>query len=224
MDASLSLTSGSLTSPQEQVLALISAGSTISQAAESAGVHRNTVHNWLNSQPAFRLALSNARRWKAIYWQEQAEELALRAIRTIRSTMQEPEVPAAIRLKAAQYILSLAMSPPAEGPATLRDLPPRPLVVESQPQAAPDPLTETVHNSAQLAPAEPETVHNSAQCPPVPDPVRPAGVRASASKSAPDVPALRVNGAFLRLPDGRSLSSSAQIRTGTADRNSGRPG
>ena len=73
-----------LTPPQEHVLALISAGSTISEAAKSAGVHRNTVHNWANSDH-FRLALGRTRDSKALFWREGAEGLAAAAVHTIRA-------------------------------------------------------------------------------------------------------------------------------------------
>jgi hypothetical protein len=117
---------------QEQVLALISAGSTISDAAHSAGVHRNTIHNWLRSEPGFQRALHQARRIKAVLWREQAEDLAAQALETIRSVMTGESTPAAVRLKAAQEILAIAMAPPV-------DLPP---------EADPPEFTE-VHNSAQ---------------------------------------------------------------------------
>ena len=100
-----------LTPPQEHVLALISAGSTISEAAKSAGVHRNTVHNWANSEH-FRLALGRARESKALFWREEAEGLAAAAVYTIRDLMIEARTPAIVRLKAAQSILAMAMAPP----------------------------------------------------------------------------------------------------------------
>ena len=68
-----------LTPPQDQVLALISAGSTISDAAQSAGVHRNTVHHWIHS-PHFRQALARARETKALFWREESERLAAEAV------------------------------------------------------------------------------------------------------------------------------------------------
>jgi len=104
-----------LTPPQDHVLALISAGSTISQAAQSAGVHHNTVHNWIHA-PHFRLALDRARESKALFWQEESEKLAAAAVDTIRALMTEASTPAGVRLKAAQFILSLAMAPPPEQP------------------------------------------------------------------------------------------------------------
>jgi hypothetical protein len=121
------------TPPQEQVLALISAGSTIADAAQSAGVHRNTVHNWLRSSP-FHLAFAQARADKAFYWREQAEQLASAAVDTIRAVMADPKTPASVRLKAALSILSLATTPPVE--------------------PAPDSTAETVHNSAQAVSGE----------------------------------------------------------------------
>jgi len=141
-----------LTPPQEQVLALISAGSTVSQAAQSADVHRNTVHNWVRSQADFRLALSHAQYFKALFWREQAEQLASAAIDAIRATMTDAAVPAAVRLKAAQSILALAATPPPEfHPPDLLDLLSTP-VFPPQPRLA----------------ASAASAHNPAGCPPVP--------------------------------------------------------
>src|SRR5579872_4790354 len=152
-----------LSPSQEQVLALIYAGSTLSQAAQSAVVHRNTIYNWFRSALPFRFALARAREAKAHYWREQAEECAQTAIDTIRAIMTDPNALAGVRLKAAQSILALATTPPLE--------PPAPSFSE---------IADSVHNSAQSipqAPSEPqlpaaapapesaiaEPVHNSAQ-------------------------------------------------------------
>ena len=138
-----------LTPIHEQVLALIAAGSTISDAAESAGIHRNTIYNWLRSDPRFRCALAGAREAKALYWREQAEQLAAGALDTIRALMTDPAVPASVRLKAAQSILNIVTVPPLESFQTYA------------------PAPEPMHNSAQSAEPEtqpePEPVHNSAQ-------------------------------------------------------------
>jgi transposase-like protein len=149
------------TPAQEQVLALISAGSTISEAARSAGVHRNTVHHWVRLAPSFQLALTRARDWKAEFWREQAGQLAPAALDTVRALMTGPTIPAGVRLKAAQFILSLAMTPP---PPTPQPAPAEPVHNSAQ-SPAPSESIETVHNSAQSpAPSEStETVHNSAQ-------------------------------------------------------------
>jgi hypothetical protein len=138
-----------LTPVQEQVLALISAGSAFTAAAQTAGVHCNTVHNWLRSAPEFRLALAAAREAKALYWQEQAEQLAATAIDAIRQLLTREHTPAGVRLKAAQAILNLAIDP-------------------VRATALPAPVEESVHNPAQpaaLPVPEPvaKPVHNSAQ-------------------------------------------------------------
>jgi transposase-like protein len=146
-----------LTPPQEHVLALISAGSTISEAAKSAGVHRNTVHNWANSEH-FRLALGRARDSKALFWREEAEGLAAAAVHTIRDLMIQASTPAIVRLKAAQSILAMAIAPPPEPePDSVFDLIPSPIAAPESCEppllapAPPPPAPQTVHNSAQFA-------------------------------------------------------------------------
>jgi transposase-like protein len=148
------------TPQQEQVLALISAGSTISGAASSAGVHRNTIHNWLRSQPAFHAALARARYGKAMFWREQAESLAAAALETISATMSDPSVPPSVRLKAAQSILALVTTPPPK--------PPVPEIIEAVPfpeatASAEEPLSapEIVHNSAQPPNPPAETIRRA---------------------------------------------------------------
>jgi len=155
-----------LTPLQDQVLALISAGSTITEAARNTGVHRNTVHNWIRSVPKFRLGHSRAQEAKAIFWRERATELAAEAIETIRAIMADPKAPASVRLKAAQSILNLVTTPPVQEPVStgemvssvfephymLRDDP------EYQADAAAEPPLN-VHNSAQSEPSGAATGH-----------------------------------------------------------------
>ncbi len=171
-----------LTPPQEQVLALISAGSTISQAAQSAGVHRNTVYHWLHSVPAFRPALTEAHHWKAIFWREQVEQLAAAAVDTIRATITDASLPASVRLKAAQSILALACTPPPVEPR-----PPAPdffdLLAAPLPRRPPvdaAPPVDSVPNSAQslppAAPPTPPALPPAAPPPAAPQPSAPAAL------------------------------------------------
>lgn len=122
-----------LTPTQEQVLSLIAAGSTVTAAAASAGVHRNTIGNWLRSSPAFGQALACVHFDRALYWREQAESLAPGAVDTIRGIMADASAPAAVRLKAALAILDKAAAP----------LPP-------PPTAPPSVQPESMHNPAQV--------------------------------------------------------------------------
>ena len=129
-----------LTPSQEHVLALISAGSSITAAAQAADIHRNTVHHWITTSSEFRIALLQAREAKAAYWREQAEDLASTAIDTIRAILSDPSHPASVRLKAAQSILTLATTP----------------VLSSATSVNPWIAAASVHNSAQpIEPSQP---------------------------------------------------------------------
>lgn len=153
------------TAPQEQVLALISAGSSVSDAAQTAGVHRNTIHNWVRSVPDFRLGLARAREAKAVHWHEQAELMAPAALDAIRTMIADLSLPAGVRLKAALSILAIATTPAPE------PLPPPPFapkpIGDHAPRSAHAFSTQSVFDTMPLelpAPPEtPQTVHNSAQ-------------------------------------------------------------
>jgi SEC-C motif len=97
----------SLSATQHQVLALISAGFTATAAAAQAGVHRNTVANWLHSDE-FRDALANARLHKQLLYWDEAEHLAAKAIARLTSLMDDPEMPPNVRLKATTTVLHYA--------------------------------------------------------------------------------------------------------------------
>jgi hypothetical protein len=75
-----------LTPAQQRVVALLSAGSTATAAAQFVGVHRNTVGNWLRS-PAFRDALIETRRDQDLAWREQARSLAGQAVGAIQAVL-----------------------------------------------------------------------------------------------------------------------------------------
>jgi hypothetical protein len=141
-----------LTATQEQVLALIAAGSTATAAAASAGIHRNTISNWLRGSPAFSQALACVHFDRALHWREQAESLAPGAVDTIRGIMADVSAPAAVRLKAALAILDKAAAP----------LPP-------PPSAPPSIDPESMHNPAQVP--IPAAVRREPK--PVPDPPQP---------------------------------------------------
>jgi hypothetical protein len=96
--------STTLTPTQQHVLALISTGATATAAAAAAGIHRNTIGNWLRSAD-FQQAFERALRDQALYWREQAAAIIPEALAVIRSIMLDPAAPAGARLKAAFAIL-----------------------------------------------------------------------------------------------------------------------
>ncbi len=126
---------------QQKVLALIAAGSTARAAAEAAGVHRNTVANWLRSSE-YRDAMAEALYEKALAVRDHADSLAAEAYNVIRTMLTDPAVPAAVRLKAALGVIDRSSG----------HLPP--LTDESLAE-----IPENVHNNAQ-PPAENEELQS----------------------------------------------------------------
>ena len=141
---------------QEQVLALIAAGSPIAVAARSAGIHRNTVYNWLSAEAHFRQAHARAREAKALFWRDQTETLIPDAIEAIHQILRGDSAPASVRLKAAQSVLALAMTPPSDQPLAIEVAP-----VPIEPAQAPAALAEAPSAPSE-APAEP--VESASHC------------------------------------------------------------
>lgn len=82
-----------LTPAQQRALALLSAGSTVTAAAQFVGVHRNTVGNWLRST-AFREALVESRNQQDLAWRKQAHSLASQALGAIQAVLTQGRPPA----------------------------------------------------------------------------------------------------------------------------------
>jgi SEC-C motif len=93
------------------VLAQISAGSTILDAALSAGVHRNTVGYWMRTSPAFRQGLADAQLTELLLWRQMAESWVEDCFNTINQIRTDSHAPASVRLKAAQIIIDRALAP-----------------------------------------------------------------------------------------------------------------
>ena len=130
---------------QEKVLASIAAGDSASAAAAAAGIHRNTVGNWMRSSSAFRLALVHAQEVQQLHWREQAETRVAAAFATIDQIMADPEAPAGVRARLALAIIQIASTP-----------------IEAQDDLAPaaqDPVIEMCNEKL-------ENLHNSAQSTP----------------------------------------------------------
>ena len=119
----------SLTAQQQQVLALIASGFNFTTAAAHAGVHRNTVTNWLKTE-IFREALEQARLEKQILYWDEAETLVAEVIHDLRNLSHDPAVPPSIRLKAMLALLQHASRVlPGDAPLVL----PKPMHNDAQP-------------------------------------------------------------------------------------------
>jgi hypothetical protein len=144
-----------LTPTQEQVLALLSAGSTLTAAAATTGIHRNTIANWRQSSPVFREALQQAGIEKAEHWREQAEELAALAIDAIRAILTGPKAPAGVRLKAALAILNQVQTPTVFSASAS----PRSLREPTESASEPDPTPATKRSECTIRPSQNPTTY-----------------------------------------------------------------
>jgi hypothetical protein len=138
--------SGLLTAPQHQVLSLLAAGGTILAAADTVGVHRNTVHNWRRGSAPFRSALHALAYEQTIEFRDEIHSLAPLAIDALRNTLTSSDTSPSLRLRAALAVLKHVTTPHA-----LETAPEPEILVPPAPEPE-----KIVHNSAQAEPpAEP---------------------------------------------------------------------
>jgi transposase-like protein len=98
---------------QAQVVAALAQGLTISAAARQAGVHRATIHNWINNESGFKAAMDNAQREYAAVVSDEMRELAASALKTLHKLLEDPETPGFVRLRAALAVLERPQFPAA---------------------------------------------------------------------------------------------------------------
>ena len=96
-----------LSAVQQKALAALVSGQTVTAAAQTAGVHRSTLHLWTQQQPYFARALHAARQDRAGRMADELGDLADLALDTFRQLLTDPQTPAATRLKAAMEIVKL---------------------------------------------------------------------------------------------------------------------
>jgi len=93
------------TPQQKRVLAALTQGSTIKQAAADVGVDRTTVHYWCRTQPAFRNALERAKEIHGEAVRDGLRVLSQSALQVIKGILDSQEVLPVIRLRAALAVL-----------------------------------------------------------------------------------------------------------------------
>ncbi len=111
---------------QAKVIAALAQGQTVTAAAEDAGIHRTTIHHWMRSEPAFKVAVRTAQAEYAEDLNDGMRELAARALQTLHHLLNDPNTPPAIRLKTA---LAVLQRPHAPNPGWHLPVP-----IESQPE------------------------------------------------------------------------------------------
>ncbi len=93
-----------LSPAQAQVIAALAQGRTVTAAAQDAGLHRNTIYNWLH-EPAFKTAADEAQHEYTAILSDGMRDLAARAVETLRSLVDDPNTPPAVRLRTALAVL-----------------------------------------------------------------------------------------------------------------------
>jgi transposase-like protein len=99
-----------LTPVQVEVLEALVEGASITAAAQKGGVHRSTVHLWTRNHPAFARTLLAARQDRADRLLDELSDLGQLACDTFRHLLNDPNTPAATRLKAAMEIVKLVQN------------------------------------------------------------------------------------------------------------------
>jgi hypothetical protein len=160
----------SLSATQQTVMALMASGSTARAAAAAAGVHRNTIANWLCSSE-FRQALALAQYERTVNLHQKAESLADEAFSWVQAFIADPQVPAAVRLKAALAVIDRAAAPLPEPPAAIAEI----MHKNAQSEPAVDCATALLPESCTEIP---EIVHKKAQ----PEPATIAPIRNATPK------------------------------------------
>jgi hypothetical protein len=117
-------TESNLSPVQQQVVAALARGRTITAAAAEVQLHRSTLHNWSKTLPAFRTAVKDARSQYTAELRDEMKELSASALETLRTLLQDPMTSSAVRLRASLAILERQdWSLPAEAERNLdRDL------------------------------------------------------------------------------------------------------
>jgi transposase-like protein len=101
------------TPQQKRVLAALTQGSTITQAATDVGVDRTTVHYWCRTQPAFRNALERAKEIHGEAVRDGLRVLSQSALAVIKGILDSDETLPVIRLRAALAVLHATGIPQA---------------------------------------------------------------------------------------------------------------
>jgi hypothetical protein len=113
---------GDLSPVMEQVVVALVAGSTVTKAAEAAGVDRTTVHRWLRDNWTFQAALNRARREFRDGVRSHLEKVAERAVQTVSEAVEAGDVRAALGvLKGLGFLAGHVTAVGLGDPEALRD-------------------------------------------------------------------------------------------------------
>ena len=97
--------SRTLTAKQHQLVRELLACSDVPQAAQNVGVHKATAYRWV-ALPEFQAELRQADREVLTATSRRLARLGTRAVEVLAETMDDPEAPAAVGVRAADAVLT----------------------------------------------------------------------------------------------------------------------
>jgi hypothetical protein len=100
-----------LTTVQQCVVNALAAGSTLTDAAETYGVHRVTVYRWMKTCQPFSAALHRARAEFVLARRDDLHKLSNRALETLLAILDNPKSSPAVLLRTSMFILQRPQLP-----------------------------------------------------------------------------------------------------------------
>jgi Homeodomain-like domain len=100
-----------LTTIQQCVVNALTAGATLSDAAEAHGVHRVTVYRWMKTRQEFSVALHRARAEFVLARRDDLHDLSNRALETLLAILNNPHASPAVLFRTAAFILQRPQMP-----------------------------------------------------------------------------------------------------------------
>ncbi len=101
----------SLTPTQITVIEALASGSSVTAAADAAGVHRTTVHHWCRTIPAFRHTIEAAKQARIDAVRDRMNELAAPSLAILRNIIHDESAPLALRMRTAMAVLKFVSTP-----------------------------------------------------------------------------------------------------------------
>jgi transposase-like protein len=98
-------------SPKQRVALLLASGKSVTAAAEEAGLHRSTIHQWLKTDSKFAAAVDSARGEYVETLRDRLRDQAAIAVQAITDLLTSPNTPASVRLRAALAVLERPQFP-----------------------------------------------------------------------------------------------------------------
>jgi hypothetical protein len=97
------------------VIQALAKGSTVTAAANAAGIHRTTIHpnhdhHWMRTREEFASALEQAREEYVEQLRDEVQELSALALSKMRELLDDPNTSASVRLRAALPSYSVLVS------------------------------------------------------------------------------------------------------------------